>query len=57
MPTSKNITSQNSANGGATPDVNSCVCPIGSKSINTPGAYVIRLFKWRTKRELVNFTR
>lgn len=57
MSTSKNITSQNSANGGATPDVNSCVCPIGSKSINTPGAYVIRLFKWRTKRELVNFTR
>lgn len=57
MSTSKHITSQGSANRGATPDINPCVCPIGSKSLNTPDAYVIRLFKWRTKREPVNFTR
>ena len=29
----------------------------GSKSINTLDAYVIRLFKWRTKREPVKFGR
>ena len=51
------VTSQRSANRGATSDVNPRVCPIGSKSINTPDAYVIRLFKWRAKREPVNFTR
>ncbi len=35
------------------PDTASC----GSKSINTLDAYVIRLFKWRTKREPVKFER
>ena len=38
---------------GGVPGWKSREVPDGSKSINTLDAYVIKLFKWRTKREPV----